>query len=187
VAPQRRTEQFGTEKSGKMTRLARIFLVGLPGAGKSTVGKYLAQELSYSFIDLDERIEALAGQPIREIFQQAGEQHFRDLERDALRSITETEVVVATGGGAPCFHGNMEWMNANGLTVFLNPPLDVILARIAHETHRPLLKGNPKETLEGLMEKREGFYKKARLATSATDSHEILKEIQGSLSFKVFR
>jgi shikimate kinase len=160
-----------------MSLPARIFLVGLPGAGKSTVGKYIAAELGYTFIDLDERIETIAGQTIHDIFEQEGEERFREYERDALRAITDEKVVVATGGGAPCFHGNMDWMNAYGLTVFLNPPLDIILARIAHETHRPLLKGDSKEKMEELMEKREKFYKKSRMESGRIEPCEILAEL----------
>jgi len=160
-----------------MTLPARIFLVGLPGAGKSTVGKYMAAELGYAFIDLDERIESSAGKSIRDLFTEQGEGRFMELERDALREITQENVVVATGGGAPCFHDNMDWMNAHGLTVFLNPPLDVILARIAHETHRPLLKSNPKETLKELMENRKSTYERARVMTDRLGADQVLAAI----------
>lgn len=160
-----------------MKQPSRIFLVGLPGAGKSTVGKYMASELGYAFIDLDERIEAQAGQPIRVLFQQSGEQHFREMERDALRAITETNVVVATGGGAPCFHDNMDWMNTNGFTLFLNPSLDIIAERISKETHRPLIGEKPRESLEALLNQRITFYEKSGMESGRIEPCEILAEL----------
>jgi len=133
--------------------------------------------LGYTFIDLDKRIEANEGKPIRALFQQSGEEYYRELERDALRSISETNVVVATGGGAPCFHDNMYWMNAHGFTLFLNPPLDVIVERIAKETHRPLIGDDPRKAVETLMDKRRADYKKAGMESGRIEPCEILAEL----------
>jgi shikimate kinase len=155
----------------------RIFLVGLPGAGKSTVGKFLAKELNYTFIDLDQVIEEREGNTISSIFSQQGEPAFRQLERAALRQQTAPKLIVATGGGAPCFHGNMEWMNTNGFTVFLNPPLQEILHRIAHETHRPLMQGDAAKKLQELLAKRKPFYDMNGMESGLLDPCEILTEL----------
>lgn len=160
-----------------MTFPDRIFLVGLPGAGKSTVGKYLANELGYAFLDLDEIIEKRKGKTITNIFTEEGETAFREIERDELRQLTQTQIVVATGGGAPCFHQNMEWMNENGFALFLNPPIDVILRRISAETHRPLMQGDPTKKLTELMEARRKFYETSGMESDLTDPCEILAEL----------
>ncbi|WP_020571828.1 shikimate kinase [Neolewinella persica] len=111
------------------------------GCGKSYVGSRLAIELGVPFIDLDAEIEGTAGKSISAIFAEAGEAAFRRLETEALRATAALPAfVLATGGGAPCFHDNMAWMNANGTTVFLDPDLEVLLDRLeAGRDHRPLL------------------------------------------------
>lgn len=111
------------------------------GSGKSYVGSRLATELGLPFIDLDTEIEATAGKPITAIFAEDGEAEFRRLETEALRATAARPAfVLATGGGAPCFHNNMDWMNANGTTVFLDPDLEVLLARLeGGRDHRPVL------------------------------------------------
>ena len=160
-----------------MTFPNRIFLVGLPGAGKSTVGQYLAKELTYSFCDLDQIIEKNDGRLITRIFSEDGEASFRLKEKDALRSISQEKVVVATGGGAPCFHENMKWMNDNGFTVFLNPSIETIVERIIEETHRPLMQGDPKKKLLELLSSREVYYKQSGMESSQSDPCEILAEL----------
>jgi shikimate kinase len=111
------------------------------GCGKSYVGSRLATELGVPFIDLDAEIETTAGKSISTIFAEDGEAEFRRLETEALRATAALPAfVLATGGGAPCFHNNMAWMNANGTTVFLDPDLEILLARLeAGRDHRPLL------------------------------------------------
>jgi shikimate kinase len=111
------------------------------GCGKSYVGSRLATELGLPFIDLDAEIEAPAGKSISAIFREDGEAEFRRQETEALRATAALPAfVLATGGGAPCFHDNMAWMNAHGTTIFLDPDLEVLLARLeAGRAHRPLL------------------------------------------------
>lgn len=122
----------------------KIFLVGMPGSGKSSVGKLLADRLKMPFIDLDAVIEEEAGTAIREIFNTKGESYFRELERTSLHKITagHEKFVVATGGGVPCFFDNMNFMKQNGKVVFLDVPMAAIAQRLQNEglAVRPLLK-----------------------------------------------
>jgi shikimate kinase len=153
-----------------------IFLIGLPGSGKTTLGKQLAKKLSgYVFSDLDELIVSTHHKSIEEIFALHGESTFREYERDCLRTYTlNIPTIVSTGGGAPCFHGNMQWMNKNGITFFLNPSLQELTNRLhAHNNiHRPMLKNLSKEELfiflENRLKDRLPFY---RQATYTIDKH----------------
>jgi shikimate kinase len=156
---------------------SRIFLVGLPGAGKSTVGTYLAKELNYSFLDLDGLIEKEEGRTITNIFSEDGEAAFRMKESDSLRKLLGQKIVVATGGGAPCFHNNMQWLNENGFTVFLNPPIQVIIDRISKETHRPLMESNPDRKLKELIAERKKFYSQSGMESGLSEPYEILAEL----------
>src|SRR5688572_4631456 len=101
-----------------------LFLVGFMGSGKSTEGRKLARALSVDFFDLDDVIENLHHQTIPELFNSLGESKFREIERDALRTFGKKEnpFVMATGGGTPCFFGNMEWMKRQGEVLFLDIP-----------------------------------------------------------------
>lgn len=157
---------------------SRLFLIGLPGSGKTTMGKELAKELAYTFIDLDDRIVSSAGKSIAEIFTQDGEERFREIERDELRKIVGERCVIATGGGAPCFHRNMDWMQANGFTVYLNPMLEIIAERVADDTNRPLISGDPLETLQNLLEKRKSFYQQAGMESDHVEPCELLVELR---------
>ncbi|MEM9258298.1 MAG: shikimate kinase [Bacteroidota bacterium] len=150
-----------------------IFLTGFMGAGKSYTGRRLASLLDVAFIDLDERIEVTAGTTINTIFADQGEQVFRQLEADTLRSLqTEIPGVVATGGGAPCYHDNMDWMNANGTTVFLDPPLSILVQRLeAGRSHRPLLHTADELAafVQNKLESRRSDYEKAKIHLRPTD------------------
>ena len=168
-----------------MTLPSRIFLVGLPGVGKSTVGAYLAKELGYSFQDLDALIEEVTGRPISEIFEREGEQYFRKLEAEQLRSLNNKKIIVATGGGTPYFHNGINWMNENGFTIFLNPPLETIISRIKREEHRPLIGDDAKNSLTVLLEKRITSYKQAGMESSLSEPYEILAELLNSFSGKL--
>jgi shikimate kinase len=120
-----------------------IFLVGFMGSGKSTVGKKLASQLKYKFIDLDDTIASINGLSVVEIFNIKGEAHFRKLESEVLRSISTAEnTVIATGGGTPCFNDNMKWLTENGITVFLKAHPATIFHRVApSKAKRPLISG----------------------------------------------
>ncbi|QHT66728.1 shikimate kinase [Rhodocytophaga rosea] len=150
----------------------RIYLVGMPGSGKSTMGKALARLLQYTFIDLDDRIISQEGMSIAQIFEQKGENYFREAEKQALQATFEEQnILVATGGGTPCFFDNMEQINAQGTSIFLNIPLKQIAGRLSPEKNkkiiRPLFDGKSeeqiKESLQLMWEKRFPFYKQAHL------------------------
>jgi len=119
----------------------KIFLVGFMGGGKSTLGKKLSELMNISFIDLDSKIEEGERKPVSEIFKSRGEEYFRNLEVEALRKTARIRhAVIATGGGAPCFHDNMEWMNENGITVYLQAEPGELYHRLLKEREtRPLL------------------------------------------------
>ena len=131
-----------------------IFLCGFMGAGKSTIGRSLADELGNPFLDLDDRIVERAGKTIPQIFDDAGEGAFRTAERKALLDIVRNdEGVVALGGGSLQNQHLLDHLKVNGLLVHIKAPIAVILERIAGDTNRPLLldeDGSPKDedTLE---------------------------------------
>ena len=109
-----------------------LSLIGFMGSGKSTVGAYLAQRLDRPFIDTDKEVERMLGMSARDIFEKLGEPAFREAEQDALSDALRPNepIVLATGGGTPCAEGAMEWMRRRSLVVALQPPMDVLLARL---------------------------------------------------------
>ncbi|MDE6090305.1 MAG: shikimate kinase [Duncaniella sp.] len=130
-----------------------IFLIGYMGSGKSTLGKALAQRCDISFIDLDDYIEERAGKKIREIFAEDGEAAFRDLERRMLLEISDMDnVLVACGGGTPCFGDNMALMNSRGITVLLQTSHERLFERLKRGRHkRPLIASLTDEELDGFI------------------------------------
>ena len=154
-----------------MDRFGRIFLTGMPGSGKTVVGRFLAKIMQLSFIDLDLVIAEKAGMDINRIFAELGEEQFRQMEAEWLREAgnPELEFVLATGGGAPCFHENMQYMNAIGVTVFLDVPLDELCWRLIGRgtSKRPLLRDLSDEEvrveLHQKYEQRQVFYRQAQI------------------------
>lgn len=167
-----------------------IYLIGFMGSGKSTIGRMLAKRLDYRFIDLDEEIERDAGCKISEIFAQHGEAHFRGLEIDHLKRTTSlANVVVSTGGGAPCHDNNMELMNANGLTVYLKPDNKMLADRLMNsQGTRPLIANKTYNELLGFIEQtltiRDNFYTKANviIANPSRDVSKIVEIIKPYLT-----
>lgn len=128
-----------------------IFLIGMPGAGKTTIGRQLSVALNMPFIDLDEYIVSKHGQSIPEMFAARGEAYFRQAEATALREVAAgaAGAIVATGGGAPCFLDNMTFMNQHGTTVFLKIPAEVLVERLLHgREQRPLVAGKSPEQIK---------------------------------------
>lgn len=119
----------------------KIFLVGFMGCGKSTKAKQLANKLECPIIDLDDEIVRLAGKSINEYFAEFGEEGFRKFENEVLKSYPYPDTcVVATGGGLPCFYDNMDWMNQNGTTVYLQMTAPQLVSRLQKRHKRPLIK-----------------------------------------------
>ena len=122
--------------------MTRIFLVGYMGAGKTTLGRALANKLKLSFIDLDIFIEERFRKSIAQIFAENGEEHFRRIEQNILHEVGEFEdVIISTGGGTPCFFDNIEYMNSMGTTVYLDVPVERLFTRLSiARNKRPLIK-----------------------------------------------
>ncbi|MEM6380095.1 MAG: shikimate kinase [Bacteroidota bacterium] len=125
-----------------MERKDNIYLIGFMGSGKSTIGQLLAKELSYQWLDLDELIVQRNQMSVRKIFAKYGERFFRKEEATVLRNTLEKEnTVISCGGGTPCFEKNMDWINKHGISVFIDPSIEVIFHRlIKGQEKRPLLK-----------------------------------------------
>ena len=161
---------------GKLTdRLDRpIVLVGLMGAGKSTVGRRLAKRLGLPFIDTDAAIEDAAGYSAAEMFERYGEADFRDGERRLVARLVDGEVrVIATGGGVFVDPRTRKLLNQRAITVWLDAPVDVLAVRTARRDTRPLLRnGDPKGTLERLAKDRGPSYAEAHIrVTSGEGAH----------------
>src|SRR5262245_4177165 len=134
-------EPSSSSQSASPTIPGRIFLVGFMGAGKTTVGRVLAQLLQHRFFDLDEIIEKDAGKSVRQIFTEDGELEFRRVEKKALESLQGTwDAVVALGGGAYAAEENRRLVRELGTAVWLECPLEVCMARLAGDESRPLLR-----------------------------------------------
>lgn len=158
----------------------RIYLVGLPGSGKTTLGKRLAKKLGYHFVDMDEMIEMHEEKSITEIFEYKGETYFREIEHKILLTTKAlSKVVIATGGGAPCFFNNTEIINKAGLSIFINVSPEEIVKRISRRSQqdRPLLKDkNLNELLEELkikLKQRLQYYNKANHTLSGDQLNEL--------------
>lgn len=147
----------------------KIFLVGLPGAGKSYSGRLLSAKLGWDFFDLDRLIEEELQKSVGDIFDDHGEEIFRKLETEILHKTKKMKnTVISCGGGTAAFDDNMNWMQLNGLTIYLNPPIDKIIPRILkNEKKRPLFKGMKegqlRKKLTELIEKRGEFYSKSKI------------------------
>ncbi len=148
----------------------KIYLIGMPGSGKTFLGRKLAQALKLQFTDLDESIEKKEQQMIRQIIQEKGETYFRECEQELLHQTEhKNNFVISCGGGTPIFYNNMEWMKKHGIVIWLNTPLPIISERILKNiTRRPLFMGLSKEELnikiEDLLKKRNPIYKKAHIS-----------------------
>lgn len=163
----------------------KIFLIGFMGCGKSTKAKQLAAKLNCEVIDLDAVIVAKTGKTITEYFAEYGEAAFRKLESETLKNYPYPETcVIATGGGLPCFFDHMEWMNANGRTVYLHMEPAMLVSRLHNRQKRPLIQNMDDEQLLDFIKmkltEREPFYNKAKLIVNAFDlSIDSLREKLG--------
>lgn len=155
-------------KAGHLTA-EKLFLVGFMAAGKTTFGKKAAASLGWPFFDLDQLLVAEHGISIPEMIHANGEPWFRQEEAKLLRHFSQSQpapFVLATGGGAPMFEGNMDWMNAEGITVFLNPPWHMVASRLKlGRQSRPLLAhaDDWEAVALDLFSKREPVYRQAAI------------------------
>ena len=159
--------------------MKRIILVGYMGSGKTTIGRQLARALGLEFYDLDWYIESRFHCTVAQIFAERGEDAFREIEHNMLHEVAEFEnIVLACGGGTPCFYDNMDYLNAQGESVYLKATPQVLVKHLQMgHVERPLLKGKCEEELcayiEESLQKREPFYSKAKhiLDVDLLDNH----------------
>jgi shikimate kinase len=153
-----------------------LVLVGLMGAGKSAIGRIVAQQLGLPFVDTDTEIERVSRMTISELFAAYGEEEFRALETRVIKRLLRTGPrVVSTGGGAFINEKTRKQIERGGLSIWLNADLEVLWERVNKRDHRPLLKTeNPKQTLKDLMDKRYPIY---ALADITVLSRDVRKEV----------
>jgi len=153
----------------------RVYLIGYMGCGKSRLGRFLSEHMGLQFIDMDDYIEERNYKTVPQLFADYGEDGFRERERKALEELSEfTDVVIATGGGAPCFFDNIDLMNKTGKTVFLNIDPAILADRLMNsKTERPLIKGKSREELvafiDETLKKRKQFYSQAQFEITEPD------------------
>ncbi|HET7084439.1 MAG TPA: shikimate kinase [Rhizomicrobium sp.] len=166
-----------------MTLTKTVALVGMMGAGKTSIGKRLAARLEVAFADADHEIEAAAGMTVAEIFAKYGEPEFRRLERSVIaRLLNDPPHVLATGGGAYSDETTRDAMRSYAFTIWLKAPIDILLGRVRkrqeHTPTRPLLANDDmRGTLERLLAAREPFYAQADMVLESGDEpHAVLLE-----------
>jgi len=152
-----------------------IYIIGFMGSGKSTAGKKLASLLGWSFIDLDKRIEEHTGKTISDIFSQHGEDYFRNVEAEVLKSLkSQTNTVISTGGGTPCYCDNMDYMLETGLTLYLKLTSEQLKNRLSESKgERPLIKDLKSERLLSFIDEklacREKWYNRAEITVEGNN------------------
>lgn len=167
----------------------KIYLIGITGSGKSTLGRLLAEKMKYNFVDLDDYIIEQEGKSIEVIFAENGEQDFRKLEHLALEelAISDENLVISTGGGAPCFFDNMELINGNGLSIWLDINAKIISERLnkqSNKQNRPLIQNKSEEEvftfINDKIKERRQFYSKAKIHITNQDPqvNDLLSEIK---------
>ena len=155
----------------------KVFLIGLPGSGKTTLGQQIAELQNKEFVDLDEEIVRGERQQIVDIFQKLGELRFRELEKQYLEKwcLSETDFVMATGGGTPCHHKNIELINTSGISVFLDEDVSKITERMLSTelAKRPLFADQDPSSIairiKQMKEERLPFYRRAKLTFSSPE------------------
>lgn len=158
----------------------KVYIVGYMGVGKTSIGKRLGSALGLPFIDLDAQIIARTNQSIPSIFKSIGERGFRQMEMDVLRSISDNEFVLSTGGGTPCQNENMEFMRSAGLVIWLKLPPEILVTRLKPtKAKRPLIADVADEDLlffiDESLKLRIPFYTQAHIHFNALnfDSHRL--------------
>jgi shikimate kinase len=166
-----------------MKPAVKFYFIGMPGSGKTTIAKQVAHHLNLPFVDLDDEIVRREGITIQEIFKTKGERHFRLIESALLKEYAESNdsFVMATGGGAPCFHDGIDIINHSGVSIFLNESLSTIAKRVANKSDRPLLSaGNDAELiskLEKTFNARIAIYNKAKTIVENPTLESVLEKL----------
>jgi shikimate kinase len=161
----------------------KVFLIGMPGSGKTTLGRQLAEHLGVDFVDLDQEIEKAEGKSISDIFNQQGEDAFRIQESRLLREWASSLLpfVMATGGGAPCFHKGMEVINEFGISVYLDCPVPELIARVKRNQERPLLltsdENDLRVKLERMLQNRASCYMQATIVLKSPSLQALIKSV----------
>ncbi len=174
--------------------MEKVFLVGYMGAGKTSLGKRLANKLSLQFLDLDLYIEEREGYTVREIFQNEGESYFRKVEHSIIQSICsdDTKWLVSTGGGTPCFHENMELMNSSGVTVYLKTSPEALHERLVKaKQKRPLLENRSNDEMLSYIQRhlieRMPYYEQSSITVDALSINAAkLQELVADINEKLF-
>lgn len=163
-----------------------LYLVGFMGTGKSTVGRLVARQIGFEFVDSDHEIERLQGKPVSQIFAEQGEAAFRAMEREFIeRGHPEKKCIVSCGGGLIVPPGMLELLRGRGVIICMHAPIDTILQRTMHATHRPLLAvENPEQRLRELYAQREALYR--RSGTMVLTDKRPLREIAAHV-LRVYR
>ncbi|WP_445635486.1 Shikimate kinase [Nostoc sp. DSM 114161] len=160
---------------GSLLQGVNLYLIGMMGVGKTTVGRLLAKQLGYGFVDTDDVIAQAAGKSINQIFGEQGEAVFRQLESDVLSQVCAfTKLTIATGGGIVLRRENWSYLH-HGLIVWLDAPAELIYSRLAEDTTRPLLQdADPQEKLRSLLKQRQSLYAQAdiRIAIAEGETPE---------------
>lgn len=154
--------------------IRNLALIGFMGAGKSAVGRSVAEQLGFEFVDTDELIERRVGKSISQIFAQDGEAHFRELERSVVEQLqSENHLVISTGGGLPTRQENIDSLKTHALIVCLWASADKIWERVRHQSHRPLLQTpDPFAKIQELLAARAPFYRQADVLLN-TDNRSV--------------
>jgi shikimate kinase len=167
----------------------RVYIVGYMGSGKSSIGKQLANGLDYDFFDSDDLTMARAGKSISRIFSDHGEEYFRRLESEIIRETMQFDnAVISTGGGLPCYHNNMEWMKANGVTVYLEAAPGLLFHRLVrNKGGRPLIENlsdvELMEQINNHLVTRTPEYREAEIIVPAlsTDLKKLLEAVKEAM------
>ena len=163
--------------------MEKIFLIGMMGSGKSHWTKKLSKKLKCGGYDLDYLVETNEEKTISEIFAEDGEEYFRKSEAKILRWFAQKKAfVLATGGGSPCFHDNMSWMNKHGITIWLDEPVETLVQRLKPEkSHRPLIKNLSDDELQDFLttkrKERMPFYSQAKYQLTGSITDKSFSEI----------
>lgn len=162
----------------------KIYLIGMPGSGKTTLGKQVASRLGLDFVDLDHEIENREQKSIPEIFAEKGEDYFRQVESALLHewAASSKDFIMSTGGGAPCNYNGIDAINNSGVSLFLDVPIDQLVKRVQQKSNRPLLNAESPEALKERLEKifsvRKSIYQKAHHTLQHATVDSILEKLR---------